>query len=131
MPPKDKQIKTADRGFFRDISNQIRLILRLMADPRVNPLVKLLPIGSLIYLIFPDLFPLNPIDDAIVVGLGTYVFVELCPPDVVQEHKDALEKVVVGSWRDAEDVRPTGRTSENSDTNFDEAGIVEGEFREK
>jgi hypothetical protein len=85
MPPKNKQITPTDGSFFRDIANQIKLIFRLMADPRVHPLVKLLPIGSLIYLIFPDFFPLNPIDDAIVVGLGTYMFVELCPPEIVQE----------------------------------------------
>ena len=88
MPPKDRRITPSDGRFFRDIANQVRLILRLIADPRVNPLIKLLPIGSLIYLISPiDFFPVNPIDDAIVVGLGTYMFIELCPPDIVQEHK--------------------------------------------
>ena len=126
MPPKNKKIIPTDGGFFRDIANQIKLIVRLIADPRVHPLVKLLPIGSLIYLVFPDFFPLNPVDDALVVGLGTYLFVELCPPEVVQEHKDALKRVVPGSWKD-----PLEAPTEKEGIDFDESDIVEGEFREK
>jgi hypothetical protein len=126
MPPKNKKIVPVDGGFFRDIANQIKLIFRLIADPRVHPLVKLLPIGSLIYLAFPDFFPLNPVDDALIVGLGTYLFVELCPPEVVQEHKDALKQVVPGSWKDPEEVS-TGKDG----IDFNESDIVEGEFREK
>ena len=126
MPPKNKKITPSDGGFFREIANQIKLIFRLMADPRVHPLIKLLPIGSFIYLIFPDLFPLNPIDDALVLGVGTYMFVELCPPDVVQEHKDALQQVVPGSWRDVE----PGESAPD-EFEFKDSDVVEGEFREK
>jgi hypothetical protein len=120
MPRKDKQITPKDGGFFHDIANQIKLILRLIKDPRVNPLLKLLPIGSLLYLIFPDLAP-GPIDDALIIGIGTYMFVELCPPEVVQEHKDALQQVVAGRWKDPDGI----------DIEIEEADIVEGEFREK
>jgi len=76
-------------GFFSDITLRIKLILRLMADGRVNPLLKILPIGSLVYLIMPDVAP-GPIDDAALIWLATYLFVELCPPAVVQEHLEAL-----------------------------------------
>jgi len=31
------------------------------------------------------------LDDAAIVWFGTNLFVELCPPDVVQEHKAALQ----------------------------------------
>jgi len=120
-PPKGKQITPKDGNFFRNIALQVKLILRLMSDPRVNPLVKLLPIGSLIYLVFPDFFPLNPIDDAIVVGLGTYMFVELCPAEIVKEHKEALLNVVEGTWKDPE----------VKEVEINEADIVEGEFQEK
>ena len=126
MPPKNKQITPIDRGFFREIANQVKLILRLMADPRVHPLIKLLPIASLIYLVFPDFFPLNPIDDALVVGLGTYMFVELCPPEVVQEHKDALRRVVDGQWRDTEAEEEVSNPGNGQDPQ-----VIEGEFREK
>jgi uncharacterized membrane protein YkvA (DUF1232 family) len=78
-----------DAGFVSNLVNQIRLVLRLMADPRVNFLLKLLPVGSLVYLIVPDIVPFI-IDDALVLGLGTYMFIELCPDDIVEEHKKAL-----------------------------------------
>jgi hypothetical protein len=78
-----------NRGFFQDLTLRIKLIMRLLGDSRVNPLLKLLPIGSLIYLIVPDIAP-GPIDDAAVIWLATYLFVELCPPNVVQEHLEAL-----------------------------------------
>lgn len=122
MPPKNKNITPVDGSFFHDIANQIKLIFRLMSDPRVSPLLKLLPIGSLIYLIFPDFLPLNPLDDAVIIGLGTYLFVELCPQDIVQEHKDALKQVIPGQWRN---------TPADEPLDFDEGDVVEGEFQEK
>jgi uncharacterized membrane protein YkvA (DUF1232 family) len=121
MARKDKRITPADEGFFREIANQVRLVIRLIADPRVNIWIKLLPIGSLIYLVFPfDFLPIFPIDDAVVIGLGTYMFIELCPPDVVREHKEALNQVVSGVWKDVQDDKDK----------IDEADVVEGEFRD-
>lgn len=79
-----------DPGFFSNLNKQLKLILRLMADGRVNPLLKLLPVGALIYLIWPFDIP-GPFDDAVVLGLGLYTFVELCPNDVVEEHRAALD----------------------------------------
>jgi hypothetical protein len=103
-------------GVFQDLSQRIKLILRLMGDPRVSPLLKLLPVGTLVYLIIPDIAP-GPIDDAAIIWLGTYLFVELCPPDVVQEHMAALNQVVPGEWRD-----PAGKKEEE---------IVDAEFWEE
>ena len=77
-------------GMFQDLAKRVKLIFRLLSDPRVSPLVKLLPIGSAVYLVFPDLAP-GPIDDAAIIWLATYLFVELCPPDIVAEHMQALE----------------------------------------
>ena len=86
----NRKITTAQSGsFFQDLTLRIKLILRLLADPRVSPVLKLLPIGSLVYLVVPDIVP-GPIDDAAVIWMATYLFVELCPPNVVQEHLDAL-----------------------------------------
>ena len=72
-------------GVFHEVATRIKLIVRLMRDRRVNPLVKLLPVGALAYWLIPDMAP-GPIDDALLMWLGTYLFVELCPPEVVQEH---------------------------------------------
>jgi len=96
------------KGFFQDIILQGKLILRLMSDKEVNFLLKLLPIAALVYVVSPvDLLPglmlpvIGALDDAAVLWLGTTVFVALCPDEVVQKHRDALEKVVHSTWRDA------------------------------
>ena len=99
---KDREVVPSSGGVFSDLAVRIKLIMRLMADPRVNPLIKLLPVGSLLYLLFPDIAP-GPIDDVVIVWLGSYLFVELCPPEVVQEHMDDLTRVVPGEWRDPQD----------------------------
>jgi hypothetical protein len=80
--------------------NKNRKIVLPSGDSRVSPLIKLLPVGTVVYFLFPDLLP-GPIDDAAIMWLGAYLFVELCPPEVVQEHMDALRLVVPGELRDA------------------------------
>jgi uncharacterized membrane protein YkvA (DUF1232 family) len=84
-------------GMLQGFIKQAKLVGRLIGDNRVNGLLKLIPIASIIYLISPvDLIPgavvpiLGALDDAAVVWIGTTLFIELCPPDVVQEHRDAL-----------------------------------------
>ncbi len=84
-----KMITSKDLGLVKSFSLQARLILRLLGDRRVSFLAKLLPIGSLIYFISPDLVPFI-LDDAAVIGVGAYLFMELCPPAVVEEHRKAL-----------------------------------------
>ncbi len=92
-------------GVFHDLALRIKLILRLMGDRRVNPLLKLLPLGAVAYWLIPDMVP-GPIDDAAVLWLGSYLFVELCPPPVVHEHMQALTSVVEGQWREVEPEAP-------------------------
>ena len=89
-------------------------MMRLIGDARVNPLLKLLPIGSLLYLIIPDL-AIGPIDDVAVIWLGSYLFIELCPPPVVAEHTKALEAAA--------------GINKAADKPSDE--VIEGEFWEK
>ena len=88
-------------GVVYELSVRLKLILRLLRDRRVNPLLKLLPVGTLVYLLVPDLV-IGPIDDAVVIWLGSILFVELCPPQVVQEHLDSLHSVVVAEWRESD-----------------------------
>jgi len=88
-------------GFFQDLADRFRLIGRLMMDSRVSPFLKILPIGTLVYVFSPvDLLSLNPVDDAFVIWIGTTLFVELCPPHVVEEHMQALQRIVSGQWKD-------------------------------
>ena len=82
-------------GMMRNLMNRAKLILRLMADSRVSPWVKLIPIGALVYWVSPiDLIMgipgLDAIDDITVLWFGSTLFVELCPPLVVKEHTNAL-----------------------------------------
>lgn len=91
----DKLSVRPSGGMLRDLVLRIKLIVRLMGDRRVNPLLKLLPIASLAYLVFPfDLIALVPgvsaLDDVAIVSMGAYMFIEFCPPDVVEEHMRKL-----------------------------------------
>ena len=85
-------------GMLKQFLKQAKLVGRLIGDRRVSGFIKLLPIASIAYLISPvDLMPgaviplLGALDDAAVVWLGTTLFIELCPSDVVHEHKEALD----------------------------------------
>lgn len=117
--PSDSKLIRDNGGFFSDIGQRIKLIIRLIADPRVNILLKLLPIASLIYLIIPapippDFIP-TPIDDALLIWLGTYLFVELCPDEIVKEHMHALNLEIPAKWNET-----TGNEENVIDTEFSE-----------
>lgn len=106
-------------GVFFDLMKRLKLILRLIRDRRVSFLYKMLPIGSFIYLIvYPDLAP-GPIDDAAIIWLGMYAFVELCPPEVVEEHMATLNRQ--DSKRD-ESMYPSSSTQKDE--------VIDAEFRE-
>jgi hypothetical protein len=90
-----------DTRFLTSITSRIKLIYRLMMDKRVNTVLKVLPLTSLVYFIVPDLMP-GPIDDAVMIWLSTYLFVELCPVDVVDEHLKDINRVITGEYRDVE-----------------------------
>jgi uncharacterized membrane protein YkvA (DUF1232 family) len=114
-----RKIVPRSGSFFQDFTNQFRLIGRLLMDSRVNPLVKLLPVATLAYVVWPiDLLPVNPIDDAVVLWLGTTFFVGLCPPDVVQEHTQSLNR------------QPATSQWQNTASSEQEGEVVDGEFYE-
>ena len=119
--PENPQKRIADpqAGVIDNLVLRLKLIIRLMGDRRVNFLVKLIPVGSLAYFLIPDLV-IGPIDDALVVWLATYLFVELCPPDVVKEIEDELKSVIPGSWHDP---APGSTGSQDED-------IIDTEFKE-
>lgn len=102
------------KGFFENIGLEFRLLLRLMADQRVPLLLKAVPFFGLLYLIIPsDFLPFMPFDDALFIWLSSQIFIELCPPEVVSQHRAALQKEVISKSR------PT-----------DSPDIVDAEFRE-
>jgi uncharacterized membrane protein YkvA (DUF1232 family) len=101
-----KNLQKADSGFIQSLILQGRLILRLIGDSRVSFVLKLLPIGALVYLVSPvDLLPgvvfpgVGALDDAAVIWLGATLFVNLCPEGIVQEHMLALQKGITSTWQ--------------------------------
>jgi len=114
MSDKDNRKVTVSNsgGFFQDLAINIKLVLKLLVDSRVPFWLKIIPIGSLIYVLIPDII-LGPIDDAAILGLGMYLFIELCPEEIVREHMDKLTRVVPGEWNDPLD---------------DEENIVDAEY---
>jgi uncharacterized membrane protein YkvA (DUF1232 family) len=88
---------------------QLRLVWRLLRDSRVLWLLKLIPVGGVLYVFFPfdlivDLAPIiGQLDDAGILLGSLVLFVQMCPPDVVKEHMDDLTSVTVkGSWKETE-----------------------------
>jgi uncharacterized membrane protein YkvA (DUF1232 family) len=107
-----KFIVPSQGGAMRSFVQRLKLIGRLMADSRVNIFLKVLPLASLGYLILPaDLIPVVPfisaLDDVAILWIGSTLFVELCPDDVVKEHMQALESNLTDISDDVVDVEPT------------------------
>ena len=87
-----EQAKKEKGGVISSFIYQVTLIFRLIRDPRVNPFLKVLPFAAIIYLLTPiDLFPINPLDDGLVLWIGGALFIALCPTDIVQEHKREIQ----------------------------------------
>jgi len=107
-----KIVVPASRGMTRDFVDRLKLIFKLMGDKRVSPWVKLIPIGALAYLISPiDLIMgipgIDALDDAAVLWIGSNLFVELCPPDVVQEYLQEIRNTVPDTSGDVVDADVT------------------------
>lgn len=109
-------VSEPDNGLFAELGVQARLLMRLLADRRVSPLLKILPIVSFLYLLFPFDF-LGPVDDAIVIWLGATLFIELSPQEVVEEHRAALS--------------PARKNGADKEPRIDEGDIIDADYRTK
>ena len=74
----------------------VRLYSRLFRDSRVSVLPKALLVLTLVYVVspfdvIPDFVPvIGEMDDLVLVLSGLWLFVRLCPPDVVRETVDDI-----------------------------------------
>jgi uncharacterized membrane protein YkvA (DUF1232 family) len=114
-------------NIFRSLVRQLRLTWRLLRDPRVHWMTKSLPIIAGIYVVSPiDLIMgipvLSGMDDLAVAVLGLKLFIEFCPPEVVQEHLRELEGPH-GDWEVANDSHTGGASAERRAPE-----VVEGEY---
>jgi len=119
MAEPRKIIDGEGSGFFQGIANHLKLVWLLWQDMRVNPLLKMLPFGSILYLISPLDIAIPVVDDIGVIWFFTYLFIELCPEVIVEEHKAAIQQTINLKWRDEE--KPE----------IDEEDIVDAEYKEK
>ena len=113
-----KFLQNLNRGLIQDVVIRLKLIYRLMMDRRISPFIKILPVGALAYWLIPDPV-IGPLDDATILWLGSYLFVELCPPAVVQEHLQALRSAIPSDWQDPKPGTPPK-----------EEEIIDGEFKD-
>jgi hypothetical protein len=79
-------------GFVTHLPSFIKVFYRLMTDPRVSILAKLVPFFGLMLLFTPpalelDFIPfVGELDWLLVAYFTLKVFLWLCPPEVVREH---------------------------------------------
>ena len=112
-------MRTNERlGLLAEIVRSVRLAWRLLWDPRVPLATKLILPGIMgLYILspidaLPDLLlPFGQLDDIVVLLLGTSLFIELCPPDIVAEHRAALMR---GAARN----RAAGEEAETIDAEY-------------
>ncbi len=85
-------------GFARFLSlreawREVMVAWRLLRDPRVPPATKLVPVASVLYLLWPidilaDAWPvIGQLDDLGVLLLGLRLFLRLAPADLVAAHR--------------------------------------------
>lgn len=118
--PNPPEQSNSPVGWIADIVRQGRLAWRLFWDSRVPFWTKLIPPAVLAYLVLPtDFLPdfalgLGQLDDLAILLIGTKLFIELAPTDIVREHLTALG-ARIQEWRvnDGEEEPPQ---------------MVEGEF---
>lgn len=83
-------------GLLRTLLTHGRLAVRLMREPRVSRFIKVLPLLTALYVVWPldfvpDLIPvLGQIDDLGVMLISLEVFLGLCPAGAVAFHRDAI-----------------------------------------
>jgi uncharacterized membrane protein YkvA (DUF1232 family) len=89
--------KNTDPSALLEIWRSMQLVWHLMLDPRVPFLPKLIVPLVAIYILSPiDIVPealflfVGALDDIALLFFGTKLFISLCPPDVVMEHRRAL-----------------------------------------
>jgi hypothetical protein len=113
-----KIVPNQDAGFFQGVARHFKLVWALIHDARVPLLTKLVPFGSFLYFIFPFDIP-TPIDDIGVIVLGSFLFLELCPPDLVAEHRQELESIISAEVHDP------------GEPEVAEEDIIDAEFRQE
>jgi uncharacterized membrane protein YkvA (DUF1232 family) len=97
-PPATPEDVAAFTRWFRSFFRQFRLAWMLLLDERVPLLTKFVPFLSLAYVIswidfVPDvMLGFGQMDDVAIFLVGIQLFINLCPPHVVEEYRVALRE---------------------------------------
>jgi uncharacterized membrane protein YkvA (DUF1232 family) len=94
--PKKTNLSTGE-NLFQNIAEHLKLVWRLWVDPRINAFLKLLPLGTVIYMVSPLDMVIPIVDDVGVLWFFTYLFIELCPEDIVEEHRREIRSTIEGT----------------------------------
>ncbi len=92
-------------NILTEIVHSIRLTWRLFKDDRVPAWPKAIPIAGAAYVIFPldllmdPILGLGQLDDIAIAIMAVKIFIEVCPPEIVQEHREEIEGIVEVSYR--------------------------------
>lgn len=91
-------------GIVAELVRNAQLVWRLLKDSRVPLPVKLILPGVVgLYVLspidaLPDVLPLlGQLDDIAVLFAGVAIFIEMCPRDIVEEHRAALLREATGA----------------------------------
>lgn len=117
LPERSDQVTTL-LGWLKEFFGQFQLAWRLLWDGRVPLLTKIVPLLTMVYLISPaDFVPdvalgLGQLDDLAILLVGMRLFVDICPPELVAEHRGevlpaAPEPVWIPDDADVIDVEAT------------------------
>jgi uncharacterized membrane protein YkvA (DUF1232 family) len=117
----NQNVVLSSGGFIQEIGLRAKLFFRLLADGRVSIWAKLVPLAGLIYWLSPiDMISIIPglaaVDDVAILWFVQYMFIELCPPAIVNEISAQLAGGLAGMQShpeedvvDGEAVDVTGR----------------------
>jgi len=103
-------------GMLAKLYNHLRLVIKLIKDPRVPGLLKVIPFLPLLYVIWPidfipDLIPgLGQLDDLGAIILGLEMFLKMVPTHIMAEYES-------GDTTNTANAGPGGN-------------VVDGEYRE-
>ncbi len=115
-----KQSNVPKLSVLQALGERLATAWRLFVDPRVPLWAKALPIGALVYVLWPmdvlaDVMPgLGQLDDLTILVLAIEAFIRLCPddlwptPDVSEKHTHA--DTVEGSYQVMGDTEPREAT---------------------
>ena len=93
-----------DPGFLANLWRDVQLAWRLLRDPEVSAFVKIIPLATIAYWLFPfegaaNMLLVTPVDDVTLFFIGLKTFIQMAPPHVVSKHRMALAGgVVEGEW---------------------------------